>query len=105
MDRETKYTVLAEEIKMGFSCFHLKLESTFSTEMSGTMMGMAISNEGEGESTSEVWFAYKKGLLVEYYHSTFVEGTNAFSGQMSSTNPYTNESNSALKLMVVSKVL
>ena len=95
---KTQKIQLAEEIKQGFSCLHIMAESIFTTEMSGTTRGTDVSSEGEEETNSEVWFAYKKGLLIEYSLTTFSEGTTAMSGQMSMTMPYTNENRATLKL-------
>lgn len=97
-DSNLKYTVLAEETKMGLSCLHIQIDTEYSTQSWGTMRGSEISSEGNGEITSHAWFAYKEGILVEYNADTFYEGTTAFSGQMNMTSPNTNESKSLLKL-------
>jgi len=99
IDRETSYTVLGEDTKMGLPCLHIKMESTATREMWGTMRGNDMSSEGEDESNTEIWFAYKEGILVEMTNTTFSEGTMAFSGQSSGTMPNTNESTTSLKLI------
>ena len=55
-----------------------------------------MSSESEGETKSEVWFAPKEGVLVEYVQDDFNEGTTAFSGR---TMPNSNESKFSLKLV------
>ncbi|MFC1502220.1 hypothetical protein ACFL6A_02295 [bacterium] len=99
IDRETSYTVLGEETKMGLACLHIKMESTSTREMWGIMRGNDMSSEGEDESNTEIWFAYKEGILVEMTNTTFSEGTMAFSGQSSGTMPNTRESTVSLRLV------
>ena len=84
---------------MGFECLHLKLESTYSMESTGTTRGNETSSEGEGETTSHVWFAFKEGILVEYTADNFYEGTMAFSGERASTSANSSESKSSFKLV------
>lgn len=92
----TKYTVLGEEKKQGLTCLHIKIESTYSRSYEGERQGNTISSESEGEIHSDVWFATKEGLLVEYTQNDFNEGTTAFSGR---TMPNSNESKFTLKLL------
>ena len=93
---KTKYTVLAEEKKNGLNCLHIKIESTYSRSFEGERRGNKISSESEGETNSEIWFAPKEGILVEYMQDDFSEGTTAFSGR---TMPNSNESKYSLKLL------
>ena len=58
-----------------------------------------MSSEGEGEVEADIWFAPKKGILVEYATSDFYEGTTAYSGERSSTTPTMNETEMTLKLI------
>jgi hypothetical protein len=92
----TKYTVLAEEQKLGLACLHIKIESTYTRSFEGEMRGNKVSSESEGETKSEAWFAPKEGILVEYMQDDFSEGTTAFSGR---TMPSSNESKYSLKLL------
>jgi len=92
----TKYTVLGEEKKNGLNCLHIKTESTYSRSFKGEMRGNKMTSESEGETKSEVWFAPKEGILVEYVQDDFSEGTTAFSGR---TMPNSNESKFTLKLI------
>lgn len=98
-DSKSNYTVLVEETKMGLTCLHIQVETEYSSQSSGKMRDTEISSEGDGETKSHVWFAYKEGILVEYLYSDFYEGTTAFSGQMNMTSPNTRESKSLLKLV------
>jgi len=98
-DSQAMYTVIAEEEKMGLTCLHIQVDTEYSAQSWGTMRGTEINSEGEGETTSHAWFAYKEGILVEYNSDTFYEGTTAFSGQMNMTSPSSNESKSSLKLL------
>ena len=98
-DSQAKYTNLGEEEKMGLACLHIQVDTEYSTQSWGSMRGTDISSEGEGETSSHAWFAYKEGILVEYNSDTFYEGTTAFSGQMKMTSPNSNESKSSLKLV------
>jgi hypothetical protein len=93
---KTKYTVLGEEKKIGLNCLHFKIESTYSRSFEGEMRGNKMTSEGEGETTSEAWFAPNEGILVEYSQDDFYEGTTAFSGR---TMPSSNESKYSLKLL------
>ena len=93
---KTKFTVLDEEKKNGLSCLHIKIESTYSRSFEGERRGNKISSESEGETNSEIWFAPKEGILVEYMQDDFSEGTTAFSGR---TMPNSNESKYSLKLL------
>ncbi len=92
----TKYTVLGEEKKNDLNCLHIKIESTYSRSFEGEREGNKMSSESEGETKSEVWFAPKEGVLVEYVQDDFNEGTMAFSGR---TMPSSNESKYTLKLL------
>ena len=92
----TKYTVLNEEKKMDLNCLHIKIESTYSRSFEGERQGNKMSSESEGETKSDVWFAPKEGVLVEYVQDDFNEGTTAFSGR---TMPNSNESKFTLKLV------
>ena len=92
----TKYTVLNEEKKMDLNCLHIKIESTYSRSFEGERQGNKMSSESEGETKSDVWFAPKEGVLVEYVQDDFNEGTTAFSGR---TMPNSNESKFSLKLV------
>ena len=94
-----KYEVLGQETKMGLTCLHIKMKTEYTREMSGTMGGSEMSSEGEGETESDVWFAYKEGMLVEFTQTDFYEGTMAFSGMMSGTMPTSSETKTALKLV------
>jgi hypothetical protein len=96
VDGKTKYTVLGEEKKNGLSCLHIKIESTYSRSFEGERQGNKMTSESEGETKSEVWFAPKEGVLVEYVQDDFNEGTTAFSGR---TMPNSNESKFSLKLV------
>lgn len=98
-DREIKYMVLGEEKKMGLDCLHIRSDSKYATQSWGTIRGSEMNSEGEGESSSHIWFAYKEGILVEFTVDNFYEGTQAFSGQMSGTSASSNESKSSLKLL------
>ncbi|HEX9972699.1 MAG TPA: hypothetical protein VGD14_11570 [bacterium] len=98
-DSKSKFTILDEETKMGLTCLHIQVETEYSSQSSGKMKDTEINTEGEGETKSHAWFAYKEGILVEYNTETFYEGTTAFSGQMNMTSPNTNESKSSLKLV------
>lgn len=93
---KSKYTVLGEEKKNGLNCLHIKVESTYSRSFEGEMRGNKMSSESEGETTAQVWFAPKEGVLVEFSQDDFSEGTTAFSGR---TMPSSNESNYNLKLV------
>jgi len=98
-DSRATYTVVGEEEKMGLTCLHIQIDTEYSTQSWGSMRGTDISSEGEGETSSHAWFAYKEGVLVEYNTNTFYEGTTAFSGQMNMTSPNSNETKSWLKLV------
>lgn len=93
---KTKYAVVGEEKKLGLNCLHIKIESTYSRSFEGEMRGNTMSSESEGETKSEIWFAPKEGILVEYIADDFSEGTTAFSGR---TMPSSNESKYSLKLL------
>lgn len=99
VEGKSKYTVVGEEEKNGLNCFHIKVESEYSRESHGSMRGNNVNSEGEGESTADVWFAYKEGILVEYTQSDFYEGTTAISGEMNRTMANSNKSKSTLKLV------
>ncbi|HEX9974909.1 MAG TPA: hypothetical protein VGD14_22835 [bacterium] len=96
VEGKTTYTVLGEEKKDGLTCLHIKIESTYSRSFEGERQGNKMSSESEGETKSEVWFAPKEGVLVEYVQDDFNEGTTAFSGR---TTPSSNESKFGLKLL------
>lgn len=96
VEGKTKYNVIGEEKKNGLTCLHIKIESTYSRSFEGERQGNKMSSESEGETKSEVWFAPKEGILVEYSQNDFNEGTTAFSGM---TMPNSNESKFSLKLL------
>lgn len=96
VEGKTKYTVLGEEKKQGLTCLHLKVESTYSRSFDSERQGNRISGESEGETSGEVWFAPKEGILVEWVQNDFSEGTTSFSGN---TMPNSAESQYSLKLV------
>ena len=96
---ENTYTVLGFEEKAGKMCVHIKIESDFTRDMTTTGKNMNSSSEEEGESTTEVWFAYNLGMPVEIQINSFAEGTRAFSGQYSSTMPFSRETKQTVKLV------
>ena len=98
-DGETTYSVVGREDRMGFSCLHIKVQTTYTRESYGTRGGTEMSSEGEGEVEADIWFAPKKGILVEYATADFYEGTTAYSGERSSTTPTMNETEMTLKLI------
>jgi len=98
-ERETKYTVLGQEMRYGLQCLHVSMTTKFSREGEGEMRGNEISMEGEGESTAEFWFAPQEGVLVELTETSFYEGTTAFSGDRNMTMPSSSESKYTLKLV------
>ncbi|MBC8180667.1 hypothetical protein H8E88_06030 [candidate division KSB1 bacterium] len=99
VDGKSKYTVIGEEDKNGLNCYHIKVESEYSIESQGSMRGNEFNTEREGESTADIWFAYKEGILVEYTQSDFSESTTAISGEMNRTMASSGESKSTLKLV------
>jgi hypothetical protein len=99
VDGKSKYTVLSEEEKNGLNCYFIKVESEYSIESQGSMRGSEVNSEREGESTAEIWFAYKEGILVAYIQSDFSESTTAFTGEMKRTIASSNESKTTLKLV------
>ena len=94
---KSKFTVVGEEKKLGFACYHIKVESQYESESHGTMRGSDYHSEGEGEVEAEVWFAYKEGVLVEFTQNDFFEGTTAISGDTNRTMANSNESKCTLK--------
>jgi hypothetical protein len=98
-ERKTTYSVVGIEDRMGFSCLHIKVQTTYIRESYGTRGGVEMNSEGEGEVKADIWFATKKGILVEYTTADFYEGTTAFSGERSSTTPTMNETEMTLKLI------
>lgn len=96
VEGKTKYTVLGEENKIGLNCLHIKTEATYSRSFEAEREGNKMSSESEGETKSEVWFAPREGVLVEYVQDDFNEGTMAFSGRIM---PSSNESKFTLKLL------
>jgi len=50
-ERTTKYTVLGEVKKKKLKCLHIKAESTYIREGSGTMGGNEMTSESDGETT------------------------------------------------------
>jgi hypothetical protein len=97
--QEITYTILGEEMKMDLPCLHFKQISNYSREMEGSFRQMESHSEGEGETITEVWFAYEQGILVELIITDFYEGTTAYSGQFSDTMPNTTESKTNLRLI------
>jgi hypothetical protein len=98
-DSKAKYTVLGEEAKMGLTCLHIQVETEYSRQSIGKMKDTEISTDGDGETTTHAWFAYKEGILMEYSTSDFYEGTTVLSGQMNMTSPNTRETKSSSKLV------
>lgn len=98
-DMTLNYTVVGEEEKAGFPCLHLTVEREYSRYTTGSMAQIEMTSEGDGLQTSDIWFAYRKGVLVELTSENFYEGTTAYSGQMTMTIPQTTESKTVLKLL------
>ncbi|MDZ7319220.1 MAG: hypothetical protein ONB11_08705, partial [candidate division KSB1 bacterium] len=96
---QSTYTVLGEEMKMGFRCLHLLVETTRSLQSSEKAKDNETNSEGEGETKSEAWFAYNEGMLVAFDSSDFYEGTTAYSGSRNMTSANTTESKLSLRLI------
>lgn len=98
-DSKSTYTVLGEETKMGFSCLHLRIETTVTRQSQRRMGDTEVISEGELEWKGHVWFACKEGLLVELSRTDFYEGTTAYSGPMNMTSPNTEETKLSIRLV------
>jgi hypothetical protein len=79
----------------------LKIVSKIKSAMSGSgeQMGMEMNMEGDAETVSTWYFAYKKGIIVKTVQDGFVESTIAMSGQQNMTIPVTTEIKSELSLV------
>jgi hypothetical protein len=95
-DSKITYTILAEEIRNGIPCLHIKRVNKYSSQSYGKMMDSDMTSEGDGENIADVWFAHTRGVLVEMTEGMFYEGSRAFSGGAGSQ---TTESKTTLSLV------
>jgi hypothetical protein len=97
-DSKIKYSVLGEEKKMGLTCLCLKVEVKYSRKSQIKMQNFETNSEGKGEVTSNLWFAYKKGVLVEYNTTDFFEEIGR-SAQTNMTSLHKSKIETSLKLV------
>ena len=96
---EMEHKCEAMETVNGLEC--LKIVSKIKSVMSGSgeNMGMEMNMEGDTETVSTWYFAYKKGIIVKTVQDGFVESTVALSGQQNMTIPVTTEVKTELNLV------
>jgi hypothetical protein len=92
VNSENVYTLAGFEVVDGLDCAKITIETTGALDGAGEQMGMDLTFEGDIESTSTFYFAYKEGYFVKVSAETFMEGTIAASGAQNMTIPMTQES-------------
>jgi len=95
---ESKNIIEKLEIMDSVECLKINSQSTGTLDGEGQQMGMDMVFEGDLESTTTWYFAYKKGIFVKMTSEQFVEATIAVSGQTSMTIPLTQETNTEIRL-------
>lgn len=100
MTIKTESTNIIEKLEIvdSMECLKINSQSTGTLDGAGQQMGMDMVFEGDLESTSTWFFAYKKGIFIKMTSEQFVEATIAVSGQTSMTIPLTQETNTEIRL-------
>ncbi|UCH82785.1 MAG: hypothetical protein JSW50_09920 [Candidatus Latescibacterota bacterium] len=68
------YTLAEAAEREGFDCVRFDGEYTTTVTGTGTAQGMEYTLKLDGTGTETVWFAHKRGMLVESESISFVEG-------------------------------
>lgn len=84
----------------GFECLKIVTKATGSVQGSGEQMGGTMDMEGDLETETTWYFAYKNGTFVKSVSDIFVEGTIAVQNM---TIPYIKEIKSEIKLVAPQK--
>jgi hypothetical protein len=92
-------TLTGFETVNGLDCAKILVETTGTLDGAGQQMGMDLTFEGDTESTTTWYFAYKKGVVIKASSEIFMEATIAASGAQNMTIPMTQEANSELHLI------
>ena len=93
------HTLEGYETVDGFECLKIVTKATGSLQGSGEQGGGQIDMEGDVETETIWYFAYKIGVFVKAVSDIFVEGTIAISGAQDMTLPMTQEAKSEVKLV------
>ncbi|HDL17815.1 MAG TPA: hypothetical protein ENH29_02050 [Bacteroidetes bacterium] len=99
MVMDAKHKLLGYEEIDGMACLKIETKGKGTLDGSGERNGAQLSFEGDLETKSTWFFAYKKGLLVKANSDSFMEATIAVSGPTDMTIPMTQETKSGLKLI------
>ena len=99
VNSENVYTLAGFEVVDGLDCAKITIETTGALDGAGEQMGMDLTFEGDIESTSTFYFAYKEGYFVKSSTETFMEGTIAASGAQNMTIPMTQESKTEVRFI------
>jgi hypothetical protein len=91
LSSESSHVLEGTDTIDGIECLRIRSESTGMLEGTGDQMGNQIFFEGDLESTTTWYFAYKKGIFVQSTAEMFMEGTTAVTGQQNMTIPMTQE--------------
>jgi len=98
---ESTHKLIGFEKVDGYECLKIESKATGTQEGSGDMeqTGMHLETEGDVETETIWYFAYKKGVLVKAISDVFTEGTFAISGPQNMTIPMTSETKAEIKLI------
>lgn len=98
MVMNANHKLLGYEKVDGMECLKIETKGKGTLDGSGERNGAQLSFEGDLETNSTWFFAYKKGILIKANSDSFMEATIAVSGPADMTIPMTQDTKSVLKL-------
>lgn len=96
---ESTHTLEGFETINNTECLRIKTGTKGTLDGSGEQMGADMTFEGDIESTSTWYVAYKKGFFVQSTTDYLLEGTIAVAGTTNMTIPITQESKTEIQLV------
>ena len=96
---ETNHTLEEIETIGGLECLKIVSKSKGTIDGTGQQMGAEFAYEGDVESSSVWYFAYKKGMFVQSESTNLTEGSIAVSGPQDMTLPMTQETTSMVRAL------
>ena len=94
---ESTHTVQGIETINGIECLKIVSKAQGVIDGSGQQMGADITYEGDVESESVWYFAYKKGMFIQTESKNLTEGSIAITGPQDMTLPMSQETTTTVR--------
>jgi len=96
---DATHKLVGYETVDGYECLKIHTKAKGTLEGTGEQMGAQLDMEGDLETESTWYFAYKQGIFVKSNSDVFMEGTVAVSGPQDMTIPMTQTTKAEIKLV------